>query len=158
MREIVKLVRSIDPGAVHCGVAMWAQDSDGLWECSQAVEMTPEECVDAIRAEVVHGIVDEVIVEGFWLKGGMGAIVQAGSEMETTEVIGTIRHLCRWHNVPFQKVANGQQSIHTRMKAVGYQYKSHGSGNHAKDAEAVGIRGLGLKVRQIKQVADRRST
>lgn len=149
-------VRTIDPGAVHCGMAVWVRGDDGLWECTEAIEMTPEECVDTVRRECIDGSVDEVIVEGFWLKSGMDAMRQAGSQMETTEVIGTVKHLCRWHSMPFQKVANGQQAIHTRMKAAGYKPVAHGFGDHAKDAEAVGIRGLGLKVRQVRQIAELR--
>lgn len=148
-------VISIDPGAVHCGVADWIQDDDrGLWTCTRAVEMTPDDCVDYVRERVSTDSVNLVIVEGFWLKPGLDAMRQAGSQMETTEVIGAIRHLCRWYLVPFTKVANGQQSIHTRMKAVGYKYESHGHGNHAKDAEAVGMRGLGMKVSQIRQLVE----
>lgn len=158
-------VISLDPGAVHCGVAVWARAESGLWSCPSAVEMTPEDCVDFVREEVsgvsVTGpparVPDQVVVEGFWLKGGLDAIRQAGSEMETTEVIGAVRHLCRWAEVPFQKVANGQDAIITRLDAAGYEWTSHGHGGHAKDAEAVGVRGLGLKVRQLRVVADKRA-
>ena len=158
-------VLSIDPGAVHCGVAVWVRDEASLWSCVSAVEMTPEDCVDFVRDEItvpdfVNGfpttVPNEVIIEGFWLKGGIAALQQSGSEMETTEVIGTIRHLCRWAGVPFQKVANGQEAIITRLDSVGYKWTSHGHGGHAKDAEAVGVRGLGLKVRQLRQVHDAR--
>lgn len=148
---------SIDPGAVHCGVAYWAPDADSLWTCHWSVEMTPEKCTDYVR-EVVSGDdpPERVVVEGFWLKSGMDAIRQAGSEMQTTEVIGTIKHLCRWAGVEFEKVANGQQAVITRLNAAGYVWVAHGHGRHAKDAEAVGVRGLGLKVRELRVVADKR--
>lgn len=155
---------SIDPGAVHCGVAVWVRNEAGLWSCPSAVEMTPDDCVDFVREEVSGfnvndfpaKIPDQVVVEGFWLKGGIDAIRQAGSEMETTEVIGAIRHLCRWAGMPFQKVANGQDAIITRLEAAGYEWTARGHGGHAKDAEAVGVRGLGLKVRQLQVVANKR--
>lgn len=157
-------VISVDPGAVHCGVAVWVRDEAGLWSCPSAVEMHPDDCVDFVREEVAGVRVnsfptrkpDQIIVEGFWLKGGLDALRQAGSEMETTEVIGAIRHLCRWSETPFQKVANGQDAIITRLEAAGYKWTSHGHGGHAKDAEAVGVRGLGLKVKQIRAIHDLR--
>lgn len=150
-------VISIDPGAVHCGIAHWAED-EGLWQCIWAKEMSPEGCVDFVR-EAVNGTSPPslVIVEGFWLKPGMDALRQAGSQMETCEVIGVVVHSCRWAGVPCAKVANGQQSIITRLEAVDYRWVSHGYGKHAKDAEAVGVRGLGLKVRQLRQIAEARA-
>lgn len=144
---------SVDPGAVHCGVAYWTQHSDEKWECQWAVEMTPEDCVDYVKRSVESpDQPDQVIVEGFWLKPGLDAIRQAGSQMETTEVIGTIRHLCRWAGVPFQKVANGQQATIKRLNSRKYVWSSFGHGDHAKDAEAVGVRGLELKIRDLRRV------
>lgn len=153
MRHVI----SIDPGAVHCGVARWVQGEDELWECEWAKELSPEECVDFVRDQVVYREPAQIVIEGFWLKPGMDAMRQAGSQMETTEVIGVVRHLCRWHGVRFQKVANGQQAIITRLKSAGYEFVSHGNGDHAKDAECVGVRGLELKVRQIRQLAQGRA-
>lgn len=143
---------SVDPGAVHCGVAWWrfGDEPNDLWNCRWAIEMAPEDCVDFIRDLVRRVSNLRVFVEGFWLKPGLAALQQAGSSMETVEVIGTIRHLCRWSGVDFNKVANGQDAIATRLKAAGYQFRSRGYGDHAKDAECVGVRGLELKVRQIR--------
>lgn len=147
-------VVSVDPGAVHCGVALWIQDDlTGLWTCAWAVERTPDECLDFIRAAVGAPRLTKVVVEGFWLKGGIDAVRQAGSQMETTEVIGVVRHLCRWHGTPFEKVANGQKAVITRLTAAGYRWVSRGHGDHAKDAEAVGVRGLGLRIRDLAQLA-----
>lgn len=154
-------VVSIDPGAVHCGVAIWVEEQ-GLWTCTFAVEMGMEACIDFVKAAITVGVdqleyqMPEVIIEGFWLKPGLDAMRQAGSEMETTEVIGAVRHLCRWEGAKFTKVANGQQAIITRLEAAGYKWTSRGHGGHAKDAEAVGVRGLGLKVRQLAVVDAKR--
>lgn len=144
---------SIDPGGVHCGVAYWARGTNALWECHWAVEMNPDECVDYVRS-IVTGMdkPHKVFIEGFWLKPGLDAIRQAGSQMETCEVIGTVRNLCRWYDTPMRKVANGQQATITRLTAAGYAWVAHGNGGHAKDAEAVGVNGLGLKVRQLQQL------
>lgn len=146
---------SIDPGAVHCGLAEWRR-RDGLWACEFAVEVGPDILVDYVKDRI--NPLDEsngpelVLIEGFWLKNGLDAVRQAGSQMETTEVIGTVKNLCRWAGMPFQKVANGQQATITRLTAAGYKWVSHGHGGHAKDAEAVGVRGLEIKVRQLAQL------
>lgn len=165
----MRFVISIDPGGVHCGVAFWQARNDRnrydeqLWECHWAVEMTPAECVDFAHDRVHSPDPPEAILcEGFWLRGGIDAIRQTGSQMETTEVIGAIRHDVRrcnerhGTNVGFITVANGQQAIITRLNAAQYSWTAHGQGTHAKDAEAVGVRGLGLKVRQLKQYDDRK--
>lgn len=165
-------VLSIDPGIVHIGMAIWAQEDSGLWRCTWAREMGPEAAcdfvADAVETRTLREVDDKtgdarsvrvlerVVIEGFWLKGGMGAIVQTGSEMETTEIIGFVRHTCRRARVPFFKVANGQDAVITRLTAAGYKWTSRGHGGHAKDAEAVGARGLGLKVRQLAVIEERK--
>lgn len=150
-----KHVVSIDPGAVHCGVALWRQpngevDETGQWECVWAIEMTPDDCVDFVWDVGPRAPGIRIAIEGFWLKPGKAALQQAGSSMETVEIIGVVRHICRRHGIPFTKVANGQDAIATRLKAAGYKFRSYGYGDHAKDAECVGSRALALKVRQIK--------
>lgn len=150
---------SIDPGAVHCGVAVWRRlPSSVLWQCDWAVEMTPEECIDYV-ADALASLDDKpgkVIIEGFWLKPGKAALQQTGSTMETVEVIGAIKTQCRWQGVEMVKVANGQRAIIQRLNAVGYEWVSHGHGGHAKDAEAVGVRGLDLSVSQVASVQRKR--
>lgn len=150
---------SIDPGAVHCGVALWRRlPSSVLWQCDWAVEMTPEGCIDYVADALasLDGKPESVIIEGFWLKPGKAALQQTGSTMETVEVIGAVKHLCRWQGVGFIKVANGQRAIIQRLNAVGYEWVSRGHGGHAKDAEAVGVRGLDLSVSQIASVQQKR--
>lgn len=150
-------VISVDPGSVHCGVAVWRRlPSSTMWQCEWAVEMTPDECVDYVADAVdpKHGVSvpDKVICEGYWLKPGKDALRQTGSPMETVEVIGTLKHVCRWAGVEFEKVQNGQQSIIQRLTASGYTWVAKGHGGHAKDAEAVGVRGLALSVSEIASV------
>ncbi len=143
-------VLSIDPGAVHVGVAYWS-DLHGLWGCEAAVEVSPDLAAERIFDVIENRKVDKLIIEGFWLKPGKAALQQAGSAMETVELIGLARYLCVRHpGVEFVKVANGQNAIITRLDAAGYEWASKGHGGHAKDAEAVAVRGLGLSVRQIE--------
>lgn len=144
-------VVSVDPGAVHVGVAFWS-DLHGLWACQGAVEMTYDEYVDDVMGDMMHGErpPDKVCIEGFWLKPGKAALQQAGSSLETVELIGLTKGICKYQGVECIKVQNGQGAIITRLNAAGYEWASKGNGNHAKDAEAVAVRGLGLSVTQIE--------
>lgn len=142
-------VVSIDPGGIHCGVAMWVGADTGKWSCEWAREFSVEGCIDFVF-DCDPDEIDRVIVEGFWLKPGFDALRQAGSEMETVEVIGAIRHICRRVGMPFQKVANGQDSIRKKLNSRGYPWTAYGYGTHAHDAEAVGYRGLDLRVGQLE--------
>jgi len=146
-----KRVIGVDPGSVHVGVSFW-YELHGLWACENAVELTPDEYIDDIMGDLMHNenAPDAVVIEGFWLKPGKAALQQAGSEMGTVELIGLTKGICRYQNVQFIKVANGQDPIITRLDAAGYEWASRGHGGHAKDAEAVVVRGLGLKVREIE--------
>lgn len=142
-------VLSVDPGAVHVGVAYW-YDLHGLWACESAVEMTPTEFADAfLEMADSASPPDLVIIEGFWLKPGKAALQQAGSGMETVELIGLTKYVCRSRGIEWRKVANGQDAIIARLTAAGYEWASKGHGGHAKDAEAVGARGLSLSVKDI---------
>lgn len=141
---------SIDPGAVHCGVAMWIQQGSGKWLCGWAVEVPPDRCVDMVEEACRRGQVDLVALEGFWLRPGFDALRQAGSRLETVEVIGAIRHTCRRTGMTLKVVANGQDAIRKKLNSRGYKWAAHGHGDHAHDAEAVGYRGLGLTVGQLE--------
>jgi len=148
-------VVSVDPGAVHTGVAYWS-DLHGLWACQAAVEMSYGQYLDEILGALCHDPVakpDKLVIEGFWLKPGKAALQQAGSALETVELIGATLAIGRFQDIEVIKVANGQDSQITRMTAAGYEWVSKGHGGHAKDAEAVGPRGLGLKVHEIEACA-----
>jgi len=148
-------VVSVDPGAIHVGVAYWFE-LHGLWSCQAAVEMSYDQYVDSILLDLMQTTArpDKVCIEGFWLKPGKAALQQAGSSLETVELIGATKAICRKVGTPVIKVANGQDAIIKRLEAAGYTWSSRGHGGHAKDAEAVGVRGLELSVRQLAACAD----
>lgn len=154
---------AVDPGEVHCGMAHWYQRNANptlpLWRCEWAKEVGQDECVDSI-ADVVREPADlwdydVILLEGFWLKPGIDALRQAGSQLETVQVIGAIRHLCRRSGMPLVLVANGQDGIRRKLKSKGYKFSAHGHGDHAHDAEAIGYRGLELKVQNLEQLHGR---
>lgn len=146
-------VVSVDPGAVHVGYAEWVE-VDGLWECREAREITPTEYLDEVHDFCnAYDRPELVLVEGFWLRPGRDALRQAGSSMETVELIGATRYATMYAGIRFEKVQNGQDPIIKRLNAAGYEWTSMGHGGHAKDAEAVGVRGLGLSVKDLRKVS-----
>lgn len=140
---------SLDPGNVHCGIAAWKCGDEG-WHCDWAVEREPDRCVDLIKTLIEEGSAHEIVMEGFWLRSGKMALRQAGSAFEVVEVIGTIRNLCRWNGISFDKISPGvTAATRKRVIAAGYKPVAYGQGDHAIDAEMVGIAHLRLKVRDL---------
>lgn len=148
-----ELMVSIDPGTVHNGVARWVQKEGGFWQCVGAEEMDPEGTVDSVRQWI-----DEqpnlmtIAVEGFYLKPGKDALRQAGSAFGMVEVIGTLRHLCRWTDREFISVTpQVRASTYTRVKAAGYRFatRAQSKDDHRVSAECVGISAMKMRVADI---------
>lgn len=143
---------SIDPGGVHVGVATWTNNR-GHWECVEADEWQPEPFEDELRDWV--SALTSVSVETFRLRGGKGALVQQGSTFPEVELIGVIRALCRWHGIPLIPIEPSMRAASLqRASALGYRWRAHGHGGHAKDAEAVGISALRLNAEAIRLAAE----
>jgi hypothetical protein len=146
---------AVDPGGVHVGVSTWSDDP-GFWACASAVELTPNDFADTLRDLLAVGTNGGlgVAYETFRLRGGQGALQQQGSTFPEVELIGVIRTLCRWAGVPLIPIepSNRSASIQ-RASALGYQWRAHGHGGHAKDAEAVGISALRLDAAAIRLAA-----
>lgn len=142
---MVDTLLSFDPGAVHCGVAIWVRRADPIrgpgmlrWKCQNAWEAaTPEAFIDDVRDRLTEHLIDQVAGEGFWLQADK-AMAQVGSPFGTVEVIGAVRHLCRWANTPFELVSpSDRNACFKRMKAVKYQFPKDSAG-HVKSAVCVG--------------------
>lgn len=145
------LVLSIDPGNVHNGMSYWSK-SEGLWTCIASGEVGPGQCVDQVKYDLEKGRLDCVCIEGFWLRNSK-ALQQTGSDFIICEVIGTVKNLCRWSNLHCRvSNATDTKKTHDRLEAAGYRYTSRGHGIHAKDSEAVGVRGLRLRIADLKEV------
>lgn len=85
--EEVEVWISIDPGEVHCGVALF---EDGI--CVDAWEMAPHACIAWVRKMLLARCVNVLLVEQFRLYPWM-AEQQSFSQMLTVEVIGVLRYL-----------------------------------------------------------------
>ena len=115
--------------------------------------MDPEGTVDAAR-KWIEGYSDlrTIAVEGFYLKPGKDALRQAGSAFGMVEVIGTLRHLCRWNGVDFISVTpQVRKATHTRMVGAGYRFvgRAQSADDHRVSAECVGIAAMKMRVADI---------
>lgn len=103
----------------------------------EAHETGPDNFLDQFRDWVELRKYDRVAIEEFRLQGDK-ALAQTGSSMGTCEVIGVVRHLCRWSDTPLQIIRPlDRDATHTRMKAVKYRFPKDRLG-HMKAAICVG--------------------
>lgn len=133
---------SIDPGSVHTAYAMWELRADVAtngtrWKCQEAHETTPDDFLDMFKVWTAEHVYDHVAIEAFFLQGDK-ALAQTGSSFGTVEVIGVVRHLCRWAGVPLTLVRPlVRAAAFKRMRAVKYRFPRDGAG-HMKAAICVG--------------------
>lgn len=140
---------SFDPGSVHCGVAIWVNRPDQItadyrWKCQDAWEAaTPEEFIDSVKSQLEAKLIDRVAGEAFFLQKDK-ALAQTGSSFGTVEVIGVVRHLCRWNSVPFQLVRPLERdACFIKMQAVKYRFPK--GSDHVKSAVCVGAMATGWR-------------
>lgn len=133
---------SIDPGSAHCAYAIWElqgdPETDGTrWKCQEAFETGPDNFLDQFRDWVDLHKYDRVAIEEFRLQADK-AKQQTGSSFGTVEVIGVVRHLCRWADTPLQIIRPLDRAVaFTKMKAVRYKFPKDRLG-HMKAAICVG--------------------
>ena len=138
---------SIDPGDVHCGVAVFmaVMGEDGVprLECRLTTERSPEGLFDSLKVwSAQHGndklCFDVMVVEKFVVYPEK-AMSLSWSDLRTVEVIGVLRERCRCEKVPFVlQPASVKKATEGMLRARGIALKSRGSGGHAKDAEIHG--------------------
>lgn len=140
---------SVDPGARHTAWAVWELHSDPLtdghrWKCREAHESLPEPFLDQAKVWIEAHEFDRVAVEEFALQADK-ALQQTGSTFGTVEVIGTLRSLCRWNDVPFETIRPlVRDAAFTKMKAVKYRFPRDPAG-HMKAAICVGAIATGWR-------------
>lgn len=126
-------VVAIDPGDVHCGMAIGVDRVEAAWECA------PWEAIQFVKDWLAGGGGEALVVEGFWLYPDK-AMSQVGGQLKTVELIGVLRYL---HAVGGEGVnwAEQQASIKVptrsilsarKIKSVA---KASKAGGHAADAE-----------------------
>lgn len=138
---------AVDPGGVHVGVATFEKRTAG-WACTWAGEMTPVLFEDWLTDKLAAGEIEALVVEE-WKLFADKAAQQVGSHMETSQLIGSIKYICRkvapkWPSVQFSLVWQSPNiKIPTRsvlrargVKSTAKQLKV--SGDHASDAELHG--------------------
>lgn len=155
---------SIDPGDVHCGVAVWYEYETG-WACVWAGELSPEGLQDWLLGMIHMGRVRVLVVESFALYGDK-ALAQTGSKMETPQMIGLIKGLvhffARLHDIEvelvFQTPADKKPAFKI-AQSKGYTLQAARQKvplDHAKDAEIHGYRHIIKTLGQPVQECDAR--
>jgi hypothetical protein len=130
----VERVLAIDPGAVHCGVAMWI-DAECIW----GNEYDPTSLYENLAFWLETKSVDTVVIEMFQLYPWM-AEEQGWSQMETCEVIGVLKYICwAWDYEPVMQPASIKKPTFAilrrkKIKAYGKTPKNQ----HILDAQAHG--------------------
>ena len=134
----------MDPGGKHVGVAVFEQDYAGLWSCVATQEFEPSSFVEVFDAWVRGGLFDVVVFERFILEPSRAPML-AGSEMETSQLIGVIKYLVR-QTIGGRVKLLGQTNKAKRpalawAESTKYRFTSvrEGSGGHCKDAELHGV-------------------
>lgn len=88
---------AIDPGDRWTGVAFFKEEEDG-WYCQDAVEMSREEFEDAFCELIMSDDRPRIVIyEKFRLYEDK-ALLQTGSEFDTSQLIGVIKFIVRVHN------------------------------------------------------------
>lgn len=87
---------AVDPGDVHCGVAVFKDDGDG-WYYSSGIELPPDDFEEALARDIVAGDVDILAYERFRLYADKSR-EQKGSEFRTSQCIGAMEFMTRSHN------------------------------------------------------------
>jgi hypothetical protein len=151
---------AVDPGDIHVGLAEFRGG-----RCVAASETRPEEFCDMLfdlssesdRSAGPNGVRGEmapdlVVLERFALRGELMA-QQQGSEFLTSQMIGTIRFICRRGGIPL--VVQTPQQHKTVLKRQPWKdwplrrWTSYGHGPHAKSAELHGYFYVQERLREL---------
>lgn len=118
---------ALDPGAKHCGIA-WVDQSEVQWTRTEP----PEQFLVSLDTHLYRGIT-LVVMEEFRLYPWKSD-QQAFSTLETVEVIGVVKWICRRRGITLVT-----QSASVKKPAVGWMRHREvahlGRTQHEKDAE-----------------------
>lgn len=136
---------AIDPGGTHVGLAWFLETPRKApgWECRLTVEVTPDDLGAMLRGmDLQHRYRPDVLVyERFQLYPEMAKTL-IGSEMETSQCIGVIKHYTkRWGTTAtLEQPASYQQTALGLLKARGMKStaKRTKTGPHTLSAELHG--------------------
>lgn len=138
---------AIDPGDEHVGLAEFAYNSrDFTGRCASVMQTTPDVALDGLAEDIIAGTYQAIVLERWLLRPDLSA-EQAGSEMETSQMIGVVKWLVRVHN------------LHARAHAEadppnsGKTLTCRQPGGTCVDGRAVRLVQLGLQLPAIQEVA-----
>jgi len=137
-------VIAIDPGDVHCGMALGVTGTDGTFACVQAWEATPDECADYVAGWLLSGELEALVIEKFNLYGDK-AKEQIGSDFPTVQLIGVLKYLVRVAGIQAEQDgryrarlamygADTKKSLRAQLKARGIALLP-AEADHARDAQ-----------------------
>lgn len=143
---------SVDPGDVHVGLAEWHGTG-----CVRASETTPVQIEDRLYGMLLNDFpIDRVVIERFALRGEL-MYQQQGSEFLTSQLIGSLRFICRSFGVPVTIQTAQQHKVVLKRDPwrtwPQRRWVSYGHGPHAKSAELHGYFFIESVLRQQGQAA-----
>ena len=133
MRKDQQKFISFDPGDVHVGVAVFDQG-----RCVQCMEQTPLGSLKMLLGLLKDKELDHVVIERYQLYPNK-AMLQSGSDMLTSQLIGAMRALAWLYDVPVTlQQAALKKPTEALIRRRNIERLSFGKGDHAKDAESHG--------------------
>lgn len=135
---------AIDPGGEHVGVAGFGYGQDEGAVCIRAIELAPVDTEELIWAMCVNSAIDALVIESWRLFPDMAPKL-AGSDMPTSQLIGSLRFIARRFAVPVtlqDPVIKVPMAHLLRAAEIPLRSVKEGKGGHAKDAELHGWRYL----------------
>lgn len=134
-RAAQQAVVAIDPGDVHCGMALGIVSTSGQFVCTRAWEATPGECADEVAGWLLAGELQAVVVERFSLYADKAA-TQVGSSFPTAELIGVLKYLVRVAGSASIAIqgADIKKSMRAQLAARGIKLLP-AEADHARDAQ-----------------------
>ena len=133
MRKDQQKFISFDPGDVHVGVAVFDQG-----RCVQCMEQTPLGSLKMLLGLLKDKELDHVVIERYQLYPNK-AMLQSGSDMLTSQLIGAMRALAWLYDVPVTlQQAALKKPTEALIRRRNIERLSFGKGDHAKDAETHG--------------------
>lgn len=130
---------AIDPGGVHVGVAGFSYGDDPA-VCVRAIELNPEQTEDMLWGMCAGAALDRLVIETWRLFPDMAPKL-SGSDMPTSQLIGSLRWMARQHGIPvvMQEPTIKLPTISLlRAAMVPLRSVREHKGGHAKDAELHG--------------------
>lgn len=154
---------AVDPGGEHVGTAVYRPNPDGSWSCVSVREFQPLPFEDWLTEQLYIGRVRHLVVERFALYPEMAPLL-AGSEMETSQLIGVIKYIHRASanrrepldpcTIEFQpaSIKTATRSVLKKRGIASVATRLGIPGDHVRDAELHGAYAL-MKTRGLAVVA-----